>query len=177
MALFDAALASTLKSEGGYVNDPADPGGETFQGITRTHFPKWQGWVRIDLLKNAQNFPANLSDDDSLKKLVHGFYQTHFWDRIQGDDIENQEVAESIFDFAVNAGTRTSSKLAQITCGETADGVIGDATLRKLNAEDPKTFLAVFALSKISRYVNICEQRQESRKFFYGWVRRTLEGL
>jgi lysozyme family protein len=177
MALFDSALLHTLKSEGGYVNDPQDPGGETFKGIARVHHSKWQGWIKIDLLKNAQNFPLNLDHDETLNDQVKAFYKTHFWDRIQGDDIQNQDIAESIFDFSVNAGVRTSSKLAQITCGETADGVIGEATLNKLNVEDPRAFLAVFALSKISRYANICEKRKESRKFFYGWVRRTLEGL
>lgn len=177
MADFNTALSHTLKAEGGYVNDPDDPGGETYKGIARASNPKWQGWIKIDTLKNSSTFPRNIDSETSLDEMVSTFYKSNYWDRVQGDDISNQDIAESIFDFAVNAGPRTSSKLAQIACGADADGVIGPATLEKLNQEDPRAFLAVFALSKISRYVNICEKRKESRKFFYGWVRRTLEGL
>jgi len=55
--------------------------------------------------------------------------------------------------------------------------VIGPNTLEKINTDNKRAFLATFALAKIGRYVNICENRKESRKYFFGWVRRTLEGM
>ncbi len=52
MADFKTAIEATLKAEGGYVNDPDDPGGETYKGIARNRNSKWSGWTHIDLLKN-----------------------------------------------------------------------------------------------------------------------------
>lgn len=177
MADFNAAFAETMKAEGGYVNDPDDPGGETYMGIARKRNPKWDGWVNIDILKTKNNFPKNLDNDKEIQDKVKQLYEVNYWDKVLGDQITDQDVAESIFDFAVNAGPRTSSKLAQIAVGAKVDGVIGPNTLKLINAEDKKTFLAVFALAKISRYVHICEANKTSRKYFFGWVRRALEGM
>lgn len=177
MANFDEAFAQTMKVEGGYGNDPQDPGGETYKGIARKMNPKWPGWVTVDLKKKQSNFPRNLDNSEELQKQVKDFYRTNYWHRVAGDDITNQDIAESIFDFAVNAGVSTSAKLAQMTVGATADGVIGPQTVEKINADNPRAFLAVFALHKISRYTSICDNRPESKKFFFGWVKRTLEGL
>lgn len=177
MANFEKAFELTMKAEGGYVNDPDDPGGETYMGIARSRNAKWQGWITIDLLKHKSDFPKNMDNNEELQRKVKEFYEANYWDKVRGDDIVDQDIAESIFDFAVNGGARTSSKLAQIAVEAEPDGVIGPNTLKKINAEDKKTFLAVFALAKIGRYVKIVEGRKESRKYFYGWVRRTLEGL
>jgi lysozyme family protein len=177
VADFKTALALTLKAEGGYGNDPQDPGGETYKGIARKMNSKWAGWTRIDSLKGRSNFPRCLDDDEELKAQIESFYEVNYWDRINGDKIKNQDIAESIFDFGVNSGVIASAKIAQTVLGEAADGVIGDGTLAKLNQEDPRTFLALFALHKIARYADICKKRPESKKFFFGWVNRTLEGL
>lgn len=164
-----------MQAEGGYVNDPQDPGGETYKGIARKFNSKWDGWTLIDRAKQEKNFPASLDGDVSLQDKIKAFYETNYWDRIRGDEIGNQHIAESIFDFAVNAGPVTSAKLAQSTVGVTPDGIIGPDTLAKINADEPRAFLANFALQKIARYVSICENRDESKKYFYGWVKRTLE--
>jgi lysozyme family protein len=177
MADFSKAFEQTMSAEGGYVNDPQDPGGETYKGIARKLNSKWDGWIIVDLLKAERGFPGNLDGHADLQARIKTFYEINYWDKVRGDDITNQHIAESIFDFAVNAGPITSMKLAQATVGAEADGVIGPATLEKINADDPRAFLALFALHKIARYVSICEKRSESKKFFYGWVKRTLEGV
>jgi lysozyme family protein len=177
MAEFDSAFAKTMKAEGGYVNDPQDPGGETYKGIARKMNSKWDGWILVDLAKKEANFPANLDGNIQLQEKIRNFYEVNYWDKIRGDDISNQHIAECIFDFAVNAGPITSAKLAQTTVGTEPDGTIGPVTLEKINADDPRGFISVFSLHKIARYVNICDKRPESRKFFYGWVKRSLEGL
>jgi len=56
MADFLTAYEVTMQAEGGYVNDPQDPGGETYKGVARSRNPKWPGWVDIELLKNQKNF-------------------------------------------------------------------------------------------------------------------------
>lgn len=175
MANFDTAFQKVLSHEGGYVNDPDDPGGETYKGIARKINSKWNGWIQVDWCKTQPGFPANLEKDSELQEEVSRFYQVNYWDVLCADRIESQLVAESIFDFAVNAGVRTSASLAQLVVEAEHDGVIGPGTLEKLNAFDPDHFLAAFTITKIARYINIVRKRPESRKYFYGWVCRTIQ--
>ena len=174
MVNFDFAYQKTLTHEGGYVKDPDDPGGETYKGVARKIWSKWQGWVIVDMLKGQSGFPNNLDTNQELQGMIKDFYRVNFWDPVKGDDISDQDVANSIFDFAVNAGVRTSSSLAQMVVGAGADGVIGEKTLAKLNAFDPDHFLSSFTVAKIARYVDIIKKRPTSQKYLFGWVRRAI---
>jgi lysozyme family protein len=174
MADFTRAFQLVIANEGGYGNDPDDPGGETYKGVARKIFSKWDGWTTIDILKKQADFPANLDKDADLQQAVSDFYQVNFWDKINGDQITNQDVANSIFDFGVNAGIATSSSLAQMVVGVETDGVIGNESIAKINAFNTEHFLAAFTVAKIARYVNIVKKRPTSRKYFYGWVLRAL---
>lgn len=175
MSDFDKAFVHTMSAEGGYVNDPQDAGGETYMGVARNRNSKWDGWVTIDLLKQKSGFPKNLDSDENLQQQVKALYEANYWDTVQADSINDQDVANSIFDFAVNAGVRTSSRLAQLAAGAESDGVIGKKSIEAINSKDPAMFLATFALAKIERYIEICKKRPTNRKYFFGWVRRTLE--
>ena len=174
MAEYKSAFNKTIGSEGGYVNDPSDPGGETYKGVARKINSKWDGWQTIDILKRQNGFPANLDKDTDLQNAINDFYRVNFWDRIKGDHISNQDIAESIFDFAVNAGVATSASLAQMVVEVTPDGVIGPNSINAINAYNPDHFLAAFTVAKIARYVTIVKKRPTSRKYFYGWVCRAL---
>lgn len=174
MAEFKHAFEKTIAHEGGYVNDPDDPGGETYKGVARKIHSKWLGWHTIDLLKRQSGFPANLDTNEELQAEVENFYEIQFWNRISGSLIAEQAVANSIFDFAVNAGTSTSSVLAQAVAETPADGVIGKNSVEAINRMDADHFLAAFTVAKIARYVNIVKKRPTSRKYFFGWVIRAL---
>lgn len=177
MADFLKAFEETMKFEGGYGNDPHDPGGETYKGVARKMNSKWEGWTVIDLMKTKSAFPRILDSNVDLQNLIREFYMVNYWNKVSGDAITDQEIAESIFDFSVNAGISTSVKLAQIIVEASPDGVMGQDTISKINRYTSREFLAIFAIHKIARYVHICENRVESKKYFYGWVKRTLEGL
>jgi len=174
MADFSTALSKVLDNEGGYVSDPNDPGGETYKGVARKIFTKWDGWLLVDIAKRKSGFPANLEQDTDLQQKIRDFYEVNFWDKVNGDNITNQAVATSIFDFAVNGGVSTSSSLVQMVIGQDTDGVLGQNSVYALNAFDPEHFLASFTLAKIARYITIVKKRPESRKYFYGWVSRAL---
>jgi len=174
MSEFIKAFQKTIVSEGGYVNDPDDPGGETYKGIARKMNSKWEGWTNIDILKRQPGFPASIDKDAEIRMLVGEFYIINFWNKLKGDEIINQEVADSVFDFGVNAGVATSAALAQMVVGANADGVIGPDSIEAINKFDPNYFLASFTVAKIARYINIVKKRPTSRKFFYGWVIRAL---
>ena len=122
MADFNNAFNKVIQHEGGYVNDPSDPGGETYKGVARKIFTKWDGWLLVDTAKQKSGFPANLEQNADLQQRVKNFYELNFWDKVNGDKITNQTIAESIFDFAVNAGVSTSASLAQMVIGQKTDG-------------------------------------------------------
>jgi len=174
MSNFNNALQSVLVNEGSYVNDPDDPGGETYKGIARRRNHNWSGWVTIDLAKLQNNFPKNLEKNTILQGLIETLYRELYWNKILGDDIFSSEIASVMFDFAVNAGPRTSIKLAQIAIGAEPDGVMGPKTLLKLNEVESEVFLPTFIVARIARYATICKKRPTSRKYFFGWVLRAL---
>ena len=177
MAIFEIAYKKTLAHEGGYVNDPDDSGGETYKGVARAMHKDWTGWAIIDAAKNDSTFPKNLDNNEKLNEAIQDFYEKKFWNPIKATDIQSQLVAESIFDFGVNAGVKTSAKLAQKVVGVVQDGSIGPITLRALNSFNKKHFLSAFIVEKIRRYVEIIEKRPVTKKYLYGWIRRALEGV
>jgi len=180
MANFNEALNLILQNEGGYVNDPDDPGGETYKGIARKMWPEWLGWDIIDILKKQGSFPRatiapdEIEIDQQLQYEVKSFYYQNFWSKIKGDSIVNQSVAESIVDFAINAGIGTSIELAQKVVGADVDGSIGSNTLTAINQFNPDHFIAAFAVEKIRRYIQIIAKRPASKKYFTGWVIRAV---
>jgi len=174
MAEFKPAFQHTITTEGGYVNDQQDPGGETYKGIARKIFSKWAGWQSIDMLKRQSGFPGNIDKYPEIQQLVEDFYRVEFWDRMHLDAITSQEIANSIFDFGVNAGIGTSSTLAQLVVEVTTDGIIGNDTIAAINSFNVDHFIAAFTVAKIARYITIVKKRPTSRKYFYGWILRSL---
>ena len=166
MADFAPAYEAMIRNEGGYVlhDVPGDRGGQTYAGIARNMNPRWPGWALIDC---GQDVPA---------QLVREFYKQNFWDPIQGDRITSQVIAQTIFDFHVNAGA-VARKLAQLVVGATPDGAIGDKTLAALNAYDEDRFVMAYALAKIARYRDIVSRDRSQLKFLLGWINRTLQGV
>jgi lysozyme family protein len=170
MADFNPAFEKMIVDEGGYVlhTVPGDTGGMTYAGIARNPNPKWPGWNLID---------HDEIDSPLLTGMVRGFYKTEFWDRIRGDEITNQVVAENLFNFGVNTGIKIAVKLAQLIVGATPDGTVGDVTLQKFNSIDGEAFKKSYALMKITRYADICNKNKTQSKFLLGWINRTLKGL
>ena len=170
MAQFDPIFERMIHDEGGYVlhEVEGDTGGMTYAGIARNKNPQWPGWVLID----RKEFGG------SLTAMVRDFYRNEFWNRMRGDEINNQDVANTIFNFGVNAGIGLAIKLAQLVVGATPDGGIGPKTIEKLNQiADGQRFKETYALAKIARYAEICNKDRTQSKFLLGWVNRTLGGL
>lgn len=155
MAKFENCIDKVLKSEGGYVNDPDDAGGETKFGISKKAYPS------VDI--------KNLTLDDAK-----AIYKKDYWDKIKGDEIADDSVAYEIFDTAVNMGTRASSKLAQTVANSTPDGIIGANTLIDINNIDTELFITKFRLAKISRYVSLVKKTPTNKKYLLGWITRAL---
>ena len=99
MADFAPALALTLRHEGGFVNDPDDPGGITNLGVTKKTWEEWTG-------KEAT--------EDDMRALtvedVAPLYKLRYWDILDLTKCEDQRYAESLFDYCVNVGPTAAMK-------------------------------------------------------------------
>jgi len=135
MADYKKAIAKVLLNEGGYVNDPDDAGGETYKGISRVYWPKWSGWAIIDICKkDGKNFPKNCYTNPTLSDLVTGFYKLNFWDKVGGDGIRDQSIADILVDAAVLEGTAAGIKRAQEIVGLAMTGIVSQDLVTKLNS-------------------------------------------
>lgn len=170
MANFEIAFDRTIENEGGYTPHQVngDNGGYTFAGISQKHNPNWAGWQLFD----EQN-----TDMQELKKLVKELYREKYWNAANLDDINNDLVAYNIFDFGVNAGIKTATRIAQAAVGTKPDGIIGPATLEALNTCDEQEFVVSFFIGKMSRYNSIVFRDRQQQKFLHGWLNRSLKTL
>ena len=174
MAEFKISLQKTLAHEGEYVNDSDDSGKETYRGISRANHGDWKGWSVIDQYKIKSNFPFNLAKVVDLEKHVELFYLYEFWLPLKADQIANQDTADSIFDFAVNSGVKSTVLIVQSVIGTEPDGLIGEKTLQKLNSLDFGYFQPAFTVAKITHYISIIKKRPANKKYLYGWIIRAL---
>lgn len=136
MAEFAPADKKRARNEGGYANNKADAGGETYAGIARNFHPNWPGWKLIDAAKARPDFPRCLVRVSQLQQLVVNFFQRNFWDANHLEQIVDQQVANWAYDHLVNAGAR-GAMWVQLAACVIPDGDIGPATIAAINAADP----------------------------------------
>ncbi len=177
MAAFNhPTIIEKLKAfEGGYVNDPKDPGGETCCGIARRDNKKWAGWNRIDAIKAGK--PRHMAkavnaELDALWALALPLYEAKYWEPLRLDGIQSQALALQVFDTSVNMGAGTAAKMLQRAAGvKPVDGKIGPGTLAAVNARPDEVHAKFYELRR-ARYKAIVRARPSSIKFLKGWLRR-----
>lgn len=156
---FEQCLAFVLKHEGGYVNNPRDPGGRTNLGVTQK---VWEEWV------------GHPVDEAAMRALgpqdVAPLYKKNYWDKIKGDQLP-AGVDYACFDFAVNSGVGRAAKTLQKAVGVSADGAIGPATMdavEKANHRDLATEICDLRLKFLQGLPTF-------PTFGKGWTRRVEE--
>ena len=170
MANFDIAHQNSDTAEGGYAKVAGDDGGETYRGISRRFFPAWQGWKLIDAIPvESKIHNARFSHVDHL---VAPLYKANFWDPIYGDKINDQRLAEVMFDFAVTSGVRDAVILAQRTMGAETDGIMGSMTLMRINNSPGYIFLVDYCVGRLLHYAKEAKRDPDDRKFLQGWWKR-----
>ena len=137
MADFKIAYKKTAINEGGWNHVSGDRGGETYKGIARKFHPKWEGWKLVDKAKPLKH--NQIIKNEALDKLVQDFYKKQFWDVISGDKVEDQNIANTLYDFGVNAGYGRSIQNIQTVLGMTANGKISTELLKRIN--NPEKYL------------------------------------
>lgn len=199
MANFEPAYNLTLSNEGGYNNNPNDPGKETYKGISRFYWPDWEGWAIIDAKKSHPEFKQVLKEDEFLNRYVKAFYNEKFWREANLSDICSQEIANEIFDTGVNQGLERAVKYLQEALNLLnnfqkdyddigVDGVSGSETLHAYNmymktAENYKhrteqinirVMLKVLNGLQFQRYREITTDIPTWEEFFYGVILKRI---
>ena len=157
MGNFDKAFDLLIGNEGGYVNNPADPGGETNWGITRT--------VAVD---NGYDGSIKLMPKETAKQI----YKKMYWDKLQCDQLPFV-VAFHLFDAGVNHGNAQAAKFLQRALSVVDDGVIGAKTIAATNVLDDLQIVMLFNAERIEFYAAL----KTFSTFGKGWVRRVASNL
>jgi lysozyme family protein len=181
MADFKIAYAETMKIEGGYASNPSDKGGETWKGISRHYHPNWPGWSIIDSFKNTTKFEENLKASQTLQRLVLEFYKEEFWDVMKLDQVENQFVANEMFDTGVNMDPHYAIEFLQKAIKVTSqipivvDGKMGPASVDAINHHPkPTQVLKLMNCQQGVRYMDIASYDPTQEIFMTSWLSRVV---
>jgi len=166
MASFDLFLPMLLRFEGGYVDDPTDPGGETNKGVTMATFQRCSHQL-LGIDPTSQNLQ---SLTDAQAGII---YRSLYWEEINGDDFQLQDLANILCDFYVNAGTHATVLLQRIlnTMGAhlIEDGGIGPASIQALASLDQVAVYRQYKQGRIESYQGL---GQRFPQFLQGWLNR-----
>ena len=150
--------------------------GLTFMGIYETANPSWQGWGQVRAAINAygdmKKASVALYNDDVLVNLVASFYKKTYWDALNLDSVNSQIKANELFCFAVNVGVRSAVRVLQNMLGVQSDGIMGEQTLKALNAYDTVAFDTDFDRAEIAYYRNLIRKNPSLGIYERGWENR-----
>ena len=156
---WEKCLEAILHHEGGYVNHPKDPGGETNLGVTKRVYEEWGGTKDM----------KDLEVED-----VEPIYKKNYWDRVKAESLPGG-LDLCVFDFGVNAGTGRAAKYLQTMIGTVADGGIGPNTLKAVGnyveSEGVEQTIKNYQAARQEYY----ESLSTFETFGRGWTRRVYE--
>lgn len=150
---FDKAFERLIGHEGGYVNDPRDPGGETKFGISK------------------RSYPAEDIKGLTLER-AKAIYRRDFWG-VAGCDAVPDAMKFDLFDMAVNSGPVTAIKTLQRSAGVTPDGLLGPITLQALNSTPAPRLVARFNGHRLDFMTDL----KTWPVFGKGWAKRVASNL
>lgn len=158
---FAECLAETLRWEGGYSNDPHDPGGPTMKGIIQVEYDAW----RSRNGKAAQS--VKLIADAEVKTI----YRENYWVPCRCSELP-PGIDLVVFDFAVNSGVATAIKKLQAMFHVERDGHMGSITLDAVAHGSQERGLG----NVIRAYMDVRRAYLRALKTFWrfgkGWLRR-----
>ncbi|TCS37500.1 putative peptidoglycan binding protein [Paucimonas lemoignei] len=177
---FEEKLDELVGVEGGYVNDPADSGGETIWGITAAV---------------ARAFGYAGAMKDMTKAQAKEIYRARYWTQPKFDQVGrlSAPIAYELFDTGVNMGQTVAGKFLQralnvlnngatIFPDLTVDGAIGKMTLYALETylkargvTGENTLLKMLNAQQSVRYLELAESRPKDERFMFGWQTNRVE--
>ena len=156
LTMFDDIIKVVLKHEGGYVNDPVDPGGETNFGIAKRSHPD------VDI--------KNLTEEGAKE-----IYYQDYWMKNRVPQLPD-ELKHIYFDMCINQGRGRAVKILQQAANAKGanlkvDGGLGPKTIGALNGVELDRVRAY----RIKYYADLVTRKPDLEKFYFGWFRRGLE--
>lgn len=180
-AAFSTAIQTVLKHEGGYVNDPDDPGGATNWGISLRFLRQvgeidadGDGFFDFDIDRSGEIDPGDiqlLTKEDAM-----ALYREHWWDKYRYEDLP-PAIGVKVFDLSVNMGAVQAHKLLQRACHAvglplTEDGILGPRTRAAVQAADAYQLRAALRSEAAGFYRSLVASRPSLKKYLKGWLRR-----
>lgn len=154
---FDTAFDRLIGHEGGYADDPADPGGETMWGVTA---------------KVARVHGYDGPMKDLPRETAKAIYEALYWKAAQCDKMP-YAIAFQVFDAAVNHGVSQAAKFLQRALGIADDGAIGPQTMMKLALVPTCSLVLRFNAEREEFYTGL----KTWPNFGKGWSRRVAGNL
>lgn len=150
---FQQAVDRCLGHEGGYVNDPNDPGGETNWGISKRSYP------HLNI--------KELTRDEAI-----AIYRRDFWDSVRGDALPDG-VAYQLFDFAINSGIAVAVRKLQRAVGAADDGRWGPHSQRLADATSETDMIMRLVAERLDYMTSLRNWPNHGK----GWTRRMAQNL
>ena len=154
---FPESLAFTLAAEGGFADNPADPGGATMKGVTLATFQKFVPGASVADLRAIPDFAVSF------------IYWSGYWHVTHCDNLPSG-VDLSVFDFAVNAGPGRSIEMLQQAVGAEADGDLGPLSMAAIHEHAPLDIVNELAKLQTTYY----QELPTFPTFGRGWISRTV---
>lgn len=154
---FDEAFTALIGNEGGYVNHPEDPGGETNWGIT-ARVARQAGYMG-----NMRDLPK-----DTAKQIARNQY----WNSVRADELPDV-LRFDVFDAAYNSGPKQAIKWLQQAVGATSDGLFGPGTMAAVDKTDPDAAYRKFNAYRLRFYTSL----PTWTTFGKGWANRIADNL
>ena len=158
MSKFDEIIEVVLEHEGGYVNDPKDPGGETNFGIAKRSHPD------VDI--------KNLTKEGAKE-----IYKEVYWDKNKVESLP-EELWHIYFDMCVNQGKSRAVKIIQRAVNGkggslTVDGGLGPMTIAAIGKS--RVELDRVRAYRVKYYADLVTKKPDLERFYFGWFKRALE--
>lgn len=161
---FDKCLPLLFADEGGYCNDPGDPGGPTKWGIIYADLVAYDGLPRA--AATSDRIKAVQCVDQAKAAAV---YKAKYWDALRCDDLP-AGVDYAVFDYGVNSGIARAARVLQSIVGVKADGIIGGMTLAAVARMSPTKIIDALCDQRLS----FLESLRTWRLFGRGWKSRVV---
>lgn len=155
---FQESIKVILKHEGGYVNDPVDPGGETNMGISKRAYP-------------------DLDIKGLTKEKAEEIYYKDYWLKSKAPQVPD-ELRLIYFDMVVNMGKSRAVKILQTAVNAKGvktdiDGGIGPQTIN--NSLKSGLEPARLRSYRVKYYADLVNRRTSLERYWYGWYRRATQ--
>lgn len=175
MSKFEDAIDQTLKNEGGLSNNKNDPGGITKYGISLRFLKECGIDINNDGAIDSKDV-VNLTVPQAVK-----LYKLYFWEKSKIFLIDNQVLANKVFDLSVNMGGKQAIKLLQealnmhVTPQLVKDGIIGQNTLKAIDNISMHVLMGDYILCAKLFYEQLVAQKPNLQIFLDGWLRRAAQ--